>query len=81
MLVAVPGRVDRQGGDVAVVGDEHQAAVADDASADPRDEVDAACRGSPARSRKRPDRPRPRVHLLLDAQHRPEVAAAHRPDA
>ena len=49
-LVAVPRRVDGEGGDVAVVGHEHEPAVADDASSRPGRRRRPASRGCRARS-------------------------------
>jgi hypothetical protein len=74
--LAVPRRVDGDGGDVAVAGDEHQAGVAHDCRADLGDDVDAG--GAQGQlGQEQSQRPRPRVHLALDLEHAPEVATLH----
>ena len=64
-----------------VADDEHQAGVADDVAADAGHEVVAlAVARQLELAQEHAQRPRPRVHLLLDAQHVGEVAAPHRLD-
>ena len=74
--VPLPRRVDRDRRDVPVLAGEQQPRVPDDVATDPGDEVGA---GPPHRELRQEERmaPGPRVHLLLDAQHRLEVAAPH----
>ena len=77
--VPVPGRIDRQRGHVTVVGHQHDAAVADHGAPDSCHQVDAAPLVAEL-AHEQAHRPRARVHLLLDAEHRPQVAPAHRAD-
>src|SRR5581483_2145533 len=75
-LVAVPGRVDGNGGDVPVVEGHHQPGVADHL---PADEGHVVGPGGAQRQLRQEQRHAPRhgVDLRLDPQHRAEVAAAH----
>ncbi len=75
-LAPVPGGVDGEGGDVAVVAAHHQPAVAGHHPLDPGHVVDpAVAQGQLAHEQ--PQRPGTGVDLGLDPQHRAQVAPAH----
>ena len=75
--LSVPPGVHGDVGDVPVVVGDHQAGVADHSGTDAGHEVDPAV-GQRELADEQAERPRPGVDLILDPQHRTEVAAAHR---
>ena len=74
-------RVDRDVRDVRRVGRQHQPAVADEASPDVGHQVAAGARDLVDLAGEHRGGPGARVHLLLDLQDGPHVAATHAADA
>jgi hypothetical protein len=79
--VAVVGGIDGDVGDVAVLQLIEEPGVADDGAVDFGDDIQPGAVPGRDLAVEHGQRPRPRVHLVLDPEHGPQVAPAHRHDA